>query len=307
MSFAIYTHKSGLDHVTSHAHPESPARLETVQDLLEQAPFDSLTHYYSQACDEDDLMLAHTRSYIHTVQDSVPENGYNALDGDTVLSPGSWDAATQAVGTVKAATRDVCCGDMKRVFCAIRPPGHHAMPDRAMGFCLFNNVFIGARLAQHHHDIQRVAIIDFDVHHGNGTDAMAQQAEDIFYISSHQWPFYPGTGGPDDQTPGKTLNAILQAGDGSETFRALYEDKLFPALESFAPDLVMISAGFDAHKDDLLGSLQLDEDDFYWITSRLRNIADAHAHGRIVSVLEGGYNLEALKYSVQAHIQALMD
>jgi acetoin utilization deacetylase AcuC-like enzyme len=214
-------------------------------------------------------------------------------------------AAHDAVGCVRQAVRDVCQSGIKRAFCAVRPPGHHAMPDNSMGFCLFNNIFIGARLIQNNYGYQRIAIVDFDVHHGNGTEAMTRLSENILYISSHQWPFYPGTGAPEDQVPGKTVNGTLPEGAGGDDFRTLYTHHLLPAIDEFAPEILLISAGFDAHERDPLGGLNLTSADFSWITHQLVAIADKHCDGRIISVLEGGYDLQGLEDGLCAHLEAL--
>ena len=239
------------------------------------------------------------------------ERGLAYIDGDTVISAGTWQAALDAAGAVCQAVEDVIDEKTNRAFCAVRPPGHHAEPMRANGFCLFNNVVIGALHARAR-GVGRIAVVDFDVHHGNGSNAIALLHKDLLYISTHQWPLFPGTGGPDDQVPGRVLNVPLPAGKDSETdsetFRTAYEQKVFPALEQFRPEFLLISAGFDAHSADPLAQMNLDEDDFRWVTDGLRAFADAHAPrglGRIVSVLEGGYNIPALKRSVEAHILSL--
>jgi acetoin utilization deacetylase AcuC-like enzyme len=235
-----------------------------------------------------------------------------------VFCPQSLEAAMDAAGAVCRAVSDVCDGQTKRAFCAVRPPGHHATTTQAMGFCLFNNIFVCAQYALHQCDIKKVAIIDFDVHHGNGTDEMTRRmlkrlknddSSPILFISSHQFPFYPGSGGPKDNIEGAILNIPLAAGTGSQAFRAAYEQTVFPALYAFDPELIMLSAGFDAHKDDPLGELELEEDDFAWVSEKICAIADKDGgacKGRVVSVLEGGYNLGALKSAARAHLQALM-
>jgi acetoin utilization deacetylase AcuC-like enzyme len=227
------------------------------------------------------------------------------LDGDTAVSPGSWEAALRAAGAVCQAVDDIMAGKCERAFCAVRPPGHHAFPDHAEGFCLFNNIFIGALHAQAKHGIKRVAIVDFDVHHGNGSDFMARQHNGVFYASTHQWPLYPGTGLMEDNIAGRIVNVPLASGDGSLSFRNAWSNVILPELDAFKPVLLMISAGFDAHQDDPLANINLTEDDFRWITGEFVNIAGRHCDGRIVSVLEGGYNLDALKASTASHLSAL--
>ncbi len=296
----IYTHNAFLDHDTGPGHPERADRLRVLQDVLAQYPQVS-----AEPAQIDWIARAHPERYIRSIEDSIPDRGLMPLENDTIVSPGSWDAALRAAGAVCQAVEDGAAGKCRHAFCAVRPPGHHAEPAQAMGFCLFNNVFIGARHAQEACSLRRVAIVDFDVHHGNGTDTMTRAAQDVFYVSSHQYPLYPMTGHLKDNIDGKILNMTLDAGDGGKAFRQLYESIALPALDAFRPDLVMISAGFDAHRDDPLAGLELEESDFAWITQELIKIADSHAQGRVVSVLEGGYNLDALKSSVVAHLQAL--
>lgn len=297
----IYTHRSGLHHDTGPGHPECPARLQTLLDLFAENNWPTIT---AREAEYEWLARAHPEHYIDALQDLMPERGLAYIDGDTIVSPGTLDAALHAAGCVCHAVEDIIENKITRAFCAIRPPGHHAEPTRANGFCFFNNIFVGALHAQSL-GLAKIAIVDFDVHHGNGSDAMARLHNNIFYISSHQWPLFPGTGAPDDQVPGRVLNLPLPAGTGSLEFRAVYQAEVFPALDNFKPDLLMISAGFDAHKDDPLAQMELTEDDFTWITDELCKIADRHCGGRVVSVLEGGYNLDALKRSVKSHIKVL--
>jgi acetoin utilization deacetylase AcuC-like enzyme len=300
MALNIYTHPSGLLHDTGPSHPERQARLTSALAALSDFPT-----IEAREAELEEIYLAHSADYVMNVQASMPEDGYSALDGDTVISPHSWEAAIHAAGAVCQAVDDVLSERCTRAFCAVRPPGHHAMPDHAMGFCVFNNIFIGARHAQEKHGIDKIAIVDFDVHHGNGTDAMVRKSENIFFASSHQYPFYPGTGAPEMDIAGKTLNVPLSDGSGSEEFRNAYTEIIFPALEKFKPSLLMISAGFDAHKDDPLANISLTEDDFEWVTKGLCNIADKFCGGKIIATLEGGYNLEALHSSIEAHIQSM--
>ncbi len=251
-------------------------------------------------------MLVHTKSYIRDVIDNVPESGHYSLDKDTHMGPGSVEAALMAVGATCQAIDQVMAGNLENAFCAIRPPGHHAEPDKAMGFCLFNNVAIGALYARKKHFRHRVAIIDFDVHHGNGTQTVATRNRGLFYGSTHQSPLYPGTGHLHDQGEGVIVNAPLAMGSGSRAFRKSYEERIFPELEKFDPDFILISAGFDGHEMDPLAELNLTEDDFFWVTREIRQIAEKHCQGRLVSCLEGGYNLNVLGESVAAHVSGLM-
>lgn len=305
MKTTIYTHHTGLLHDTGFSHPERAERLAVIHALLDEAPFSSLPRAVVAPADEDKLLLAHPLSYIDHIRDSIPGKGHAEIDADTILSPQSWEAALHAAGAVCGAVDDIASGRTTRAFCAMRPPGHHAEPSTSMGFCLFNNVFIGARHAQVTHGFEKIAIVDFDVHHGNGTDAMTRRHDgSILFISSHQYPLWPMTGLEEDNDD-SVMNFTLPPNSGSESFKTLYSKKIFPALHNFSPDLVMISAGFDAHRDDPLAQLNLTEEDFSWVTTGLCQIADTHAKGRIVSVLEGGYNLIALKNSVAAHLTTL--
>ncbi|MBU0859458.1 MAG: histone deacetylase family protein [Alphaproteobacteria bacterium] len=300
MKTHLYSNRSGLRHDTGPGHPECPARLETVLTLFDEMPFCDWPQHTADEAELDWILRAHDESYVYALQDAIPDRGLSRIDGDTVVSPGSWQAALDAAGAVCRAVTDVLDGTAPRAFCAVRPPGHHAGIRNAEGFCLFNNVMIGALHAQQH-GAARVAIVDFDVHHGNGTDAMARVYDNVFYASTHQWPLYPGTGGPGTDVPGRIVNCPLSADSTPADFRNAYTASILPALKLFAPDLLIISAGFDAHRDDPLASLSLTEDDFAWITTELCAVQT-----RVVSVLEGGYNLTALKSSVSAHLRALI-
>lgn len=309
MKTTLYTHPAALSHNTGPDHPERIARIETLYalfDTMDSAQFPRLSAPHAT---EEQIGRAHPLHYIQSIKAAMPQADVVRIDDDTVASPGTWDAALRGAGAVCAAVDDVMAGKTDTAFCAMRPPGHHAEPTRSMGFCLFNNIFIGARHAQAQHGVKRIAIVDFDVHHGNGTDAMTrahhhEKHGDILFISTHQSPLWPMTGMPEDNEE-FVQNWTLRPGDGSAAFRALYETKVFPALARFKPELIMISAGFDAHRDDPLGGLNLIEDDFAWVTRELKKIAALHSGGKIVSVLEGGYDLEALKNSVAAHLTAL--
>lgn len=306
MKTTLYTHDSGLHHDTGFTHPERIDRLKAILELFGEKEFLSMPRGQVKPATEDQILLAHPFHYIERVQEALPDRGHSQIDSDTIISAGSWDAALHAAGAVCTAVDDIASGKTVRAFCAIRPPGHHAEPGKSMGFCLFNNIFIGARHAQVAHGLDKIAIVDFDVHHGNGTDVMTRQHDgSIMFVSTHQYPLWPMSGLEEDNEP-HILNFTLAPDSGSETFRNLYEKKVFPALAKFAPDLLMISAGFDAHRDDPLAQLNLLDDDFGWVTAKLAEIADQSAKGRIVSVLEGGYNLDALKTSVAAHLRAML-
>ena len=305
MSTAIYTHRSCLEHDPGPGHPESPARLATVLEALEAPRFSALARIEAPKATREQLARVHVRELIDSVLDEPVEDGWRRLDPDTVMSPASAEAALRAAGAVCAAVDATIAGTHRRAFCAVRPPGHHATHDTAMGFCLFNSVAVGAAHALAVHGLARVAIVDFDVHHGNGTQDIFWSDPRVMYASSHQWPLYPGTGARSETGAGNVVNAPLRPGAGSTEFRAACEEIVLPALESFAPELVMISAGFDAHRLDPLANLQFDADDYAWITTRLVELAGRHAQGRVVSSLEGGYSLTALRESVAAHVAAL--
>lgn len=301
----IYTHPSGLAHNMGTGHPECPERLSAVLGALKEPPLDKLEILESPEAELEWLYRCHPARYVMDIQDSVPDNGLSFIDMDTALCPDSWEAALTAAGAACQAIEDVMEGHCTRAFCATRPPGHHAEPERAMGFCFFNNVFVGALHAKAQNNLKRIVIIDFDVHHGNGTDSMARKHDGVFYISTHEGGIFPGTGSGRDNIEDRVLNIPLPHGTDSRAFRNIYEDQVFPAIDAYAPELVMISAGFDAHKNDPLAGLMLEKDDFQWITEKLCALADKHCGGKVVSVLEGGYNLEALKESASAHIKAL--
>lgn len=308
MTLTLYTHRSGLHHITPRGHIERAERLETILDLFSSAPFNTLACITDAApATDEQIFRAHDPRYIAALETAVPDSGLVQLDGgDTFLSPGSWAAALDAAGAVCRAVDDIASGNTLRAFCAVRPPGHHAEYGEAMGFCLLNTIFIGALHAQKFHRIEKIAIVDFDVHHGNGSDTMARAHEGVFFVSSHQSPLYPGTGDPSGDIPGRILNVPLNHGDGGAQFRAAYTQKILPALRAYAPDLLMISAGFDAYDGDPSAGLCLYEEDFAWVTQQLRAVAEETCGGKMISVLEGGYDLPSLKKSVAAHCTALL-
>jgi acetoin utilization deacetylase AcuC-like enzyme len=307
MKLNIYTNPYGLEHDTAYGHPECPERLETILNILKEPIFSDLQVLESQAAEDEWIEWAHPSSYIHKIQDLIPDHGCIDVDGEVILSPHSYEAATYAVGALCQATHDVLSGECQRAFCAVRPPGHHAIDTKAMGFCIFSNIFIAARYAQLKFNIGKVAIIDFDVHHGNGTDYLVRNSENIFFISSHQMPLYPGTGDPKYDIPEKIMNIPLSPGSGSREFKSVYEETVFPAIHNYKPELILISAGFDAHKDDPLANINLTQDDYKWITDKLSALSAKYCDNRIVSTLEGGYNLDALKNSVKEHLLSLAD
>jgi acetoin utilization deacetylase AcuC-like enzyme len=306
MTTFLYTHPACLEHDPGRHHPESPARLRAVLEALEDSEFARLERREAPEAAIEDLERVHPRRHVERLLGAVPKSGHLGIDADTVLSPASGAAALRAAGAVVAAVDAVIANEASNAFCAVRPPGHHAEPERAMGFCLFNNVAIGALRAREAHGLARIAVIDFDVHHGNGTQAAFEHDFGLFYASTHQYPLYPGTGAASETGVGNIVNVPLRPMSGSSQFRLGMTQHILPALDAFRPELVLISAGFDAHRSDPLAQLQLDVGDYTWVTEKLLEIACRHAGGRVVATLEGGYDLAALGASVAAHIRVLM-
>lgn len=306
MRTLYYSHPDFLLHDTGLGHPECADRLRTIDKALNQPTFANLIRIAPPLGTDQQIALIHPEEHIKRIRGAVPAQGMRHLDSDTVLSSGSKAAAYRAVGAVCDAVDQVLTEKADNAFCAVRPPGHHAEPKRAMGFCLFNNIAIAAEYARQRHKLDRIAIVDFDVHHGNGTQAAFYHQPQVLYASSHEMPHYPGTGYPWETGMGNIINAPLAAGDTGTAFREKYEDIIFPALTNFKPQLLLISAGFDAHKDDPLASINLVENDYHWVTEALLEIAGRTCKSRIVSVLEGGYNLKALAASVAVHVKTLM-
>jgi acetoin utilization deacetylase AcuC-like enzyme len=308
MSTMIYSHPACLEHKPGPGHPESPERLKVVLDVLRGEEFSALQWREAPMGTREQAMLIHERSFVEGVAEMAPKHGYMSLDGgDTVMSPGSWEAVMRCIGAACAGVGAVMTGQASNVFCATRPCGHHAEPDRAMGFCIFNQAAIAAAYAYDVFRLKRVAVVDFDVHHGNGTQNAFFARPELFYASSHQSPLYPGTGDKSETGVSKNiLNVPLPPGCDSAMFRSRIEAEMLPALRRWEPEFIIISAGFDAHKLDPLAGLKLEDDDFYWITKELMKIADATAEGRIVSILEGGYSLDGLASGTAAHVNALM-
>jgi acetoin utilization deacetylase AcuC-like enzyme len=302
----LYTHPACLEHDPGPGHPESPARLKAVLAALDRDRFAALDRVEAPRASRAALERVHAPAHVARILASAPAEGSVRLDEDTVMSPGSAEAALRAAGAVTAAVDAALDGSASRAFCAVRPPGHHATADQAMGFCLFNNIAVAAAHALAEHGLERVAIADFDVHHGNGTQDIFAHEPRVLFASSHQSPLYPGSGSADETGLGNLLNAPLPPGTGSQAFRRTWEDVLLPRLDAFRPQLLLVSAGFDAHRADPLAQLQLETDDYAWLTARLLEIARAHASGRIVSTLEGGYDLDALAASATAHVSALL-
>jgi acetoin utilization deacetylase AcuC-like enzyme len=308
MSTLFITGPEGLQHITPTGHPERVARLERIQATLAAPKFDALLRRPAVAADPSEVLRCHPQSHLDRIVAALPETGYAQLDSDTFLSPGSLTAALCAVGGVNAAVDAVLAGEADNAFVAMRPPGHHAERETPMGFCLFGTVAIAAKRALDHHGLSRVAIVDFDVHHGNGTQDLLWDESRVLFISSHQMPLYPGSGAASERgAHDQILNVPLASGCTGAQMRAIYEAQVFPRLAAFAPELILISAGFDAHADDPLAGLRWHEDDFGWLTRRIMAVAAAECAGRVVSTLEGGYDLDGLAASVAAHVEALME
>jgi acetoin utilization deacetylase AcuC-like enzyme len=307
MSTLLLSHPVCLEHLTPLGHPERPDRLRAIEQALEDEKFQALAREEAPLAAAEIIALCHPMDYIDAVRSASPEEGMVRLDADTSMSPRSFEAALRAVGGGVRAVDEVMTGKAANAFVAVRPPGHHAEVARPMGFCLFNSAAIAARYAQNRYDAERVAIADFDVHHGNGSQDIFWSDKTVMYCSTHEMPLYPGTGAVTERGEFNTVvNAPLRAGDGGEQFKQAMESVVFPRLRAFEPDLVVISAGFDAHTRDPLANLNLVEADFAWVTKKLMEIADTSAKGRIVSMLEGGYDLQGLSRSVAAHVTALM-
>jgi acetoin utilization deacetylase AcuC-like enzyme len=303
---ALFIHPACLGHETGNGHPESPARLRAVLRALEAPEFDGLLRLEAPAATVEALARVHSAAYVKGILDAVPTSGFAEVGEDTVVSAGSREAALRAAGAVCAAVDAVVLGTARNAFCAVRPPGHHAERERAMGFCLFNNVAVGARHAQTLPGVVRVAIVDFDLHHGNGTQSVVENDPSLFYGSTHQYPLYPGTGSSRETGVGNVVNAPLFMKTGGEGFRQAISERILPGLADFVPNLLLISAGFDGHRRDPLGDLELDEEDFAWATAAFRKFAANYCDGRMVSVLEGGYDLQALATCTAAHVRELM-
>ena len=308
MPTLYYHHAAGLNHLTPPGHPERPDRLRAIAQGLAHEKFDKLVRHEAPLADLDVVALCHSNEYIDELRHIAPKEGIIYLDGDTSMSPGTWEAALRATGGAIAAVDAVMTNTRTNAFVGTRPPGHHAETAKPMGFCFFDSVAVAARYAQRKYGIERAAIVDFDVHHGNGSQEIFWSDSTVMYASTHQMPLFPGTGSMQERGENDTIvNAPLHAGNGSRAFREAFDLAILPRLQAFAPELIVISAGFDAHWRDPLGGLELREEDYAWVTRKLMEVADSTAQGRIVSVLEGGYDLEGLRDSVAVHVAALMN
>ncbi len=287
--------------------PETPSRLEAIDQALLSEHFSMLKRENALSAHKEHIALAHGEDYIEAIREHTPESGFFRIDADTTLCPHSYESALKAAGSAVRAVDSVMNGDADNAFCAIRPPGHHATKHQAMGFCLFNNAAIAALHARNEHGAERIAVIDFDVHHGNGTQDILWDEPDIFYGSTHQSPLYPGTGAVNETGAGNIVNTPLPSGADGTKIKEAFNDRLLPALFNFSPDLIVVSAGFDAHMDDPLAGLRLTTQDFRWLTQKIAEYADNLCEGRLVSLLEGGYDLQALGDCVKTHIDVLLD
>jgi len=303
----LFTHAACLEHDTGPGHPERPDRLRAILGALEGEEFKTLRREEAPLAEEAHFLLVHTVRHVDGLRERMPQSGLSAIDPDTIVSPGSWEAARRAAGAVVAAVDLVMARREKNAFCAVRPPGHHAERTGAMGFCLFNNVAIGALHARGVHEAAKIAVVDFDVHHGNGTQDIFERDPHLLFLSTHQWGAYPGTGAAAEHgVANNIVNVPLPPGTGSDAWRAAMSGSLLPALRAFEPDLILISAGFDAHAADPLAQMRLTTEDFAWGTARICEVAEQSCGGKVVSTLEGGYDLEALADSAAAHVRALM-
>jgi len=307
MTTHLYTHDIFTEHLTPDGHPERPDRIRSIAKVLSDEKFDDLVRFETTQADEEVFLTAHPESYVDNLRAQSPEEGRVRLDPDTAMSPKTWDCVKHAVGGGLAAVDAVFAGEADNAFLAARPPGHHAEKTTAMGFCLINTAAVMARYAQNKHNVERVAVVDFDVHHGNGTQDIFYDDNSVFYGSTHQMPLFPGSGDKNEIGAGNICNAPLSPGMDGEGFKEAFRERVLPELDRFKPELIIISAGFDAHHRDPLANINLVEDDFDWATGKLLEAGSRHSNNRVVSLLEGGYDLEGLSLSCAAHVQRLMN
>ncbi|MEM8749947.1 MAG: histone deacetylase family protein [Pseudomonadota bacterium] len=306
MTTHLYSNDIFVEHIVPDGHPERPDRLRAVGEALSNSVFDDLVRFDTEMADEQLFALAHPDNYLDSMRQRIPEDGLVRLDPDTAMSPRTWDCMRHATGGGVAAVDAVFGGQADNAFLAARPPGHHAEKATAMGFCFVNTAAIMARHAQRKHGAERVAIVDWDVHHGNGTQDIFYDDDSVFYASTHQMPLFPGTGDKNETGAGNIVNAPLSPGTAGEGFREAFKERVLPALDAFKPDFIIISAGFDAHHRDPLANINLVTDDFDWVTGKLMDAATRHCESRVVSILEGGYDLQGLAESCATHVTRLM-
>ncbi len=306
MTTRLYTHKLSVEHITPPGHPERPDRMRALDEAFSDPKFDALERVDAPQGDASYFELAHPKSHLDKIRNNIPESGIALVDADTSASPKSWEAVLHVCGAAMASVDAVFEGDADNVFVSMRPPGHHAEKTTAMGFCLINQVAISARYAQQKFGAERVAIVDFDVHHGNGTQDIFYDDPTVLFASTHQMPLYPGSGALSETGKGNIFNAPLSEGDDGSKFKEAFRERVLPAVENFSPDLLLISAGFDAHFRDPLAGLNLIADDFDWATGKLLEIAENSCDNRVVSLLEGGYDLQGLAESACAHVNRMM-
>ncbi|MDN7124937.1 histone deacetylase family protein [Pseudidiomarina terrestris] len=305
MSITLFSHPACMQHQVSEIHPEEPARMSAINDQIIRSGLElAIRQRDGKAASKEQLYHAHDVNYVHEIFNKAPDEGHVWLDPDTLMTPGSLQAALYAAGCGIDAVDEVMHSDNPRAFCVVRPPGHHATHDQAMGFCIFNNIAVAATHAMAAYDLERVAIIDFDVHHGNGTEDIFSNDERVLLCSSFQHPFYPDTGA--DTISPHIINSPMPAGTSGEQWRAEVEQRWLPALDHFSPQLILVSAGFDGHAEDDMGNFNLREDDYFWIAKRLKELAERHCEGRVIGMLEGGYDHSSLGRSVVAFVKGLI-
>ncbi len=307
MTTRLYTHPLCVEHLTPPGHPERPDRIRALDEVFAKPEFDALERIEAPIGDAAYYELAHPKDFLEKIESKIPTEGLTVVDADTSASPKSWEVVKRVTGASMDAVDSVFEGTCDNAFVSMRPPGHHAEKTTAMGFCLVNNIAIAARYAQEKYGAERVAIVDFDVHHGNGTQDIFYDDPSVLFASSHQMPLYPGSGALNETGAGNIFNAPLSEGDDGSKFKEAFRERILPAVENFAPDFLMISAGFDAHHRDPLAGLNLVEDDFDWVTGKLMEISGQYCNNRLVSLLEGGYDLEGLALSASAHVKRLMN